>query len=173
MGTPIASISNTNAAGNGTWYVGLDNYSNSVTDDGQTFSISSPMGLSSISLWFSNFNNLNPGTVSVSVYTGNTPGSGNLVGRSLQYISTTGYVDFTFSSALPLSVGNYYFVVHAESTNMSGGLAYCSSGYNGGSFFQATSYNGGAFSYNSFSNMSLYFKLNYELAPTLMWNNLH
>lgn len=177
MGTPIGSIDNINAAGGGAWYLGFEysNYGSGpyVVDLGQTFPIASTIGLKSISLWLPGFNNSNPGNVIVSVYTGNTPGSGTLVGTSIQFVSTQGKVDFNFSSALALTPGNYYFLVHAESIGMSGGLAYCSSQFSTGSYFSGQSTNGGAFSYSPLSSISLYFKLNYDLPETLMWVNLH
>ena len=177
MGTATASIDNINAAGSGTYYYGFSNSTmfgnTTVTDVIQTFPIASSIGLSSITLLIPNFNSNNPGNVTVSLYTGSTPGSGTLVGTSIQYIATTGNVEFRFSSALALSAGNYYIRVHAESVGMSGGLGYCAAQYSTGNLYQSQSSNGGAFSNNLIANSSLYFKLNYFLATTLMWVDLH
>lgn len=142
MGTPIGSIDNINAAGGGAWYLGFEysNYGSGpyVVDLGQTFPIASSIGLKSISLWLPGFNNSNPGNVIVSVYTGNTPGSGTLVGTSIQFVSTQGKVDFNFSSALALTPGNYYFLVHAESIGMSGGWLIVPVNFLPGAIFQGS-----------------------------------
>lgn len=179
MGTSIESINNTTEAGPGDWYYGIDNTNmmgmSTITDDGQILPISSSMSLRSITLKFNSFNNNNnPGTVSVSLYTGNTLGSGTLLGYSTRTIAATGLVEFEFQPYISLTAGNYYFQVHAETTGINGGLAYCSSSYSStGYIFQAQSINGSAFNYATVSGESLYFKLNYETSASLRWNELH
>jgi hypothetical protein len=156
-------IYNINWAGGGSWYLALGNQNNfmmtSITDDGQTFSVASNSSLKSIGLYFSSFNG--SGDVVVSVYTGNTPGAGTLVGSATQSINSQGSKTFTFASPLSLSIGNYYFRVHANTVGINAGLAYCASPYLSESRFQASSYNGGAFSYNPDATESLYFILEY------------
>ena len=166
------TISNTNLAGDGTWYVGLGNTnvgSNSnIIDNGQIFPVSNAMKLSSIAIRFITFNG-GPGNIKISIYSGNTPGSGTLLGSKVQSVSNTGQSTFTFDSPIWLIPGNYYFLVHAETVGINAGLGYSSSQYLSGNYFQAQSSNGGAFSYSTNTN-SLYFVFDYT---TPLWENLN
>jgi len=129
MGTSIESINNTTEAGPGNWYLAIGNNNimgTTITDDGQILPISSSISLRSITLKFNSFNTTNnPGAISVSLYTGNTLGSGTLLGYSTRTSAATGLVEFEFQPYLSLTAGNYYFQVHAETTDINGGLAYC------------------------------------------------
>lgn len=170
--TASGTISNTNIVGGGA-YIALANQnmmmSTSVVDDGQTFPISNAIKLNSIAIWFVTFNG-GPGNIKVSVYSGNIPGSGVLLGSKTQSVSSTGQNVFTFDSPIWLSPGNYYFLIHAETLGINAGLGYCSSQYSTGSFFQGQSQNGGQFTYTTNNTNSLYFIFNFN-SP--QWENLN
>jgi hypothetical protein len=156
-----SSISNTTLAGNGTYYMSLMNTvspMNAIVDVGQTLSFSNATKLNSIALWFVVLQN-GPANVSVSVYTGNTPGSGSLVGTATQTVSTTGQSLFTFGSPLTLEPGNYYLLVHTSTVGVTAGLGYSVTQYGSNIMFQGQSFSGGAFSYTTNTN-SLYFIMN-------------
>lgn len=156
-----SNINNTVLAGNGAYYYGLSNITSpftAINDDGQMFSFSNVTKLNSIAIWFVTLNG-GPANIKLSIYTGNTPGSGSLVGAVTQTVSTTGQSVFTFGMPLTLTAGNYYFLVHSETVGVSAGLGYSTTQYGSNLMFQSQSTNGGAFSYNT-SSESLYFIMN-------------